>query len=362
MKTSNCFITGLLMFCFACSVKSQSTAGDAAKAWQDVQNAAAVPLPSPPAKWEKEPPTPEERQQYYASVSAAAKAVAKQAETFYTQFPDSTNVIAARKLECQMLSSAFYQVRSQSGYDAWMNAENGLLAVPGLTEDDRFDARLEIAQSKRSDPYARDYKARNTGYENALRQLIKDYPHKDKPLEQLIILGAESDDDKARAIATEVLAGPVSDSVKQRANAILNRLDAIGKPLNIKFTALDGRQVDLSQIKDKVVLVDFWATWCGPCVGEIPHVKETYDKLHSKGFEVVGISFDNDQNALQKFVKTHDLPWPQYFDGKVWENKFGLQYAIESIPTMWLVDKKGNLRDSNARDNLQGRVEKLLAE
>jgi thiol-disulfide isomerase/thioredoxin len=111
-----------------------------------------------------------------------------------------------------------------------------------------------------------------------------------------------------------------------------------------------------------VVLVDFWATWCGPCVGEIPHVKETYEKLHSKGFEIVGISFDRNKQALQNFITEREIPWPQYFDGQQAQNKFGVQYAIEEIPTMWLLDKKGILCDTHARNNLEDRVEKLLAE
>lgn len=361
MKTFNCTVTGLLIVLFACTVKSQTTAAATAKAWQDVQNSAV--LPSQPVEWNKRKPTPAEVQQYYKRFANAANAAAKKAEMFCAKFPDSTNVIAARKLECQMLKTAFFEGGGGSGaYEAWFNAEKALLAAPGLTEDERFDARVQIAMSKRSDPAVKDWRARNAEYEKAIRQLIKEYPQKDKPYEMLLILGAESSDAKARAVATEVLADPVSHSVKARAKAILNRLNAVGKPLNIKFTALDGRKVDLSQMKGKVVLIDFWATWCGPCVGEIPHVKAAYDKFHSKGFDVIGISFDSNKRALEYFVEKQDLPWPQYFDGKTWQNKFGVQYAIESIPTMWLVNKKGDLCDTHARNDLEGRVEKLLAE
>jgi thiol-disulfide isomerase/thioredoxin len=132
--------------------------------------------------------------------------------------------------------------------------------------------------------------------------------------------------------------------------------------VEIKFSAVDGREVDVAKMTNKVVLIDFWATWCGPCVAELPHVKDAYDKLHPKGFEIVGISFDADKEALEGFVADKKMAWPQYYDGKRWENKFGREYGINSIPTMWLVDKKGNLRDMNARMGLEEKVEKLLAE
>jgi thiol-disulfide isomerase/thioredoxin len=138
--------------------------------------------------------------------------------------------------------------------------------------------------------------------------------------------------------------------------------DRVGKPLAIRFTAVDGRPVDLEKLRGKVVLVDFWATWCVPCVREVPRVKAVYEKLHGKGFEIVGISFDEKKGALQSFVEKEKITWPQYFDGKGWGNQFGAQFGIESIPTMWLLDKKGLLRHVDARHDLEAKVQKLLAE
>src|SRR4029077_13775590 len=115
--------------------------------------------------------------------------------------------------------------------------------------------------------------------------------------------------------------GSAPEAAKTQARGLLNRLDAIGKPVDIQYTAVDGRQVDLSKMKGKVVLIDFWATWCGPCVGEVPDVKAAYEKLHGKGFEIVGISLDSDKNALTDFIKDKGMTWPQYFDGLQWNNK-----------------------------------------
>jgi thiol-disulfide isomerase/thioredoxin len=182
-------------------------------------------------------------------------------------------------------------------------------------------------------------------------------------MQMLLEIAGDAEGEKARALLLEITnSAAASDEIKQSAAGELRKLDFVGKPVDLRFTAVDGREVDVSKMKGKVVLIDFWATWCMPCVGEIPHVKEAYDKNHAKGFEIVGVSLDQEKGSLTEFVSGHNMAWPQYFDGEGWDNKLAGQFGITSIPAMWLIDKKGNLRDLHARSDLSGKVEKLLAE
>ena len=150
--------------------------------------------------------------------------------------------------------------------------------------------------------------------------------------------------------------------VESKISSIKATAEIKTKPLEMKFTAVDGREVDLAKLQGKVVLIDFWATWCGPCVAELPNVLKAYKELHPKGFEIVGISLDSDKAKLEEFVKERGMEWPQYYDGKGWQNEISGKYGINSIPAMWLLNKKGMVVSTNARAGLEEQVAQLLAE
>jgi peroxiredoxin len=106
---------------------------------------------------------------------------------------------------------------------------------------------------------------------------------------------------------------------------------------------LQGNPLSVAKYKGKLVLVDFWATWCVPCVAELPNIIKAYNKHHSNGFEVIGISLDQDEQKLKSFLKAKEIPWPQYFDGKEWQNKLAAKYGIDSVPATFLLDRQGKI-------------------
>ncbi|MEC8691088.1 MAG: TlpA disulfide reductase family protein [Verrucomicrobiota bacterium] len=126
---------------------------------------------------------------------------------------------------------------------------------------------------------------------------------------------------------------------------------AVGDVMDIKFTGLDGKETDLAKMKGKVVLIDFLATWCGPCIAELPNVLKAYEEYNDKGFEIIGISLDNakDEDKLRTFVKDKKMTWPHAFDGQGWRNSLAKKFGISSIPATFLIGKDGKVVSTNLR-------------
>lgn len=143
--------------------------------------------------------------------------------------------------------------------------------------------------------------------------------------------------------------------------------EAVGKPFELKFNdAITGKPFDISALKGKVVVIDFWATWCGPFVAKMPELKRIYETYSSKGLAVVGVSLDEAESGggltkLKEFVAKNGIPWPQYYQGSGWESAFSTAWGIMSIPNVFIVDKRGKLREVQARD-VEATVKSLLAE
>ena len=130
------------------------------------------------------------------------------------------------------------------------------------------------------------------------------------------------------------------------------RLKVATTPFPITGKDLAGKAVSLDDYKGKVLLLDFWAIWCGPCIAELPNVIAAYNKFHERGFEILGISLDraDDRGKLEAFVVERKMPWRQIYDGKYWEAENAVAYGVHAIPFTLLIGKDGKIAAVNARD------------
>lgn len=156
-----------------------------------------------------------------------------------------------------------------------------------------------------------------------IRQIKKDYPNTTVGRDADRIISSIQQAEESRKTRRTLTNGAKFPDFSEK--------DLLGNPLSV------------SKDEDKVVLVDFWATWCVPCVAELPNIIKAYNKHHRTGFEVIGISLDQDEQKLKSFLKAKEIPWAQYFDGKGWQNKLAVKYGIDSIPATFLLDRQGKI-------------------
>lgn len=139
------------------------------------------------------------------------------------------------------------------------------------------------------------------------------------------------------------------------------RLNLVGQPIEMAGTSLDGEKLDWEKYRGKVVLVDFWATWCGPCLAELPSILKSYEVYHDRGFEVIGVSIDNDREQLKAFLDDRKLPWPVLYDAALGEKSLARHYGVFAIPAMMLVGRDGKVIATEVRGpQLEEELARLL--
>ena len=196
-------------------------------------------------------------------------------------------------------------------------------------------------------------------------------------LKQAVYVEVLRDATKGLEIARQLKAEFPATTPGRQADAMIASLEKMSAAEEIQrklavgtafpdFKELDtgGTPVSVSGFKGKVLLVDFWATWCPPCLAELPDVVDTYRKYHPRGFEIVGISLDHagDGAKLAQFTREHEMPWAQIFDGKGWDGKLVQQFGVSGIPNTFLLDGDGRIIAKDLRgEDLTAAVDQAVA-
>lgn len=251
-------------------------------------------------------------------------------------------------------STALYK-EYEDGVDAAFGGDaQPLWTITGDTT--RTEQERKDAQAKLDAIYKRvaDYK-----YEFIMK-------HIDSPVCGMILPGLDKELDEARYENILKAMGEADKHYPQYEAIMAERAAVKATAIGEQYTDLslndpEGRPVRVSDYvgKNRYTMIDFWASWCGPCLKEMPWVVKAYETYHAKGFEVVGVSLDNNKSAWLKAIEKFHMPWPHMSDLKGWDCEAAKPYNIKAIPANVLIDKEGrivakNLREQDLLDTLEG--------
>ncbi len=172
--------------------------------------------------------------------------------------------------------------------------------------------------------------------------------------------------DEIAKFPAELQASNLLAKLKEHAEKKINTEE--GKPyIDVAQPNAAGETVTLKSVIEnpavKYTLVDFWASWCGPCMGEVPHLKKTYEAFHDKGFEIYGISFDKDRDNWLGAIEKNGMNWIHVSELNRFDNQAAKDYAVQAIPSNFLIDAQGTIVAKNLRgEELYEKVAELLAE
>ena len=174
------------------------------------------------------------------------------------------------------------------------------------------------------------------------------------------------EDEKARSYYEELIQLDANPFYVRNAKGGLHELAAlgVGQPApRFKARDLEGNLIKLSALRGKIVVLEFWATWCGPCYGEIPHLRRMHAEHEDNAFALVGVALDEDIENLQRTLGAEGINWPQILQENKHDGRISKLYNIFGIPTAYLIDSHGRIAAKKLRaEELEERVRELLAE
>ena len=178
----------------------------------------------------------------------------------------------------------------------------------------------------------------------------------------LVLIKSGKTDEGVAALKSYLEASPDAYDAGQIRLIIANpKMAGENLALPFKVTSSAGEELSLDKFKGKVVLLDFWASWCGPCREDMPHVRGIWKKYSSDQFIIIGVNLDSNRNAFENYVKQEEITWPQYYDGRGWGNQISQLYNVHGIPHTVLIDQEGVVRAVGLRGgSLSSKIGELL--
>jgi peroxiredoxin len=201
----------------------------------------------------------------------------------------------------------------------------------------------------------------NAKFESALAAAPNDY---EVMFADGMVLANLKEDDKAKSrFEAYVKAAPETNPNRSRAERYIERPELARERMapNFRVTTMDGQPVSMDDLQGKVVLLDFWATWCGPCNAELPHVKEIVAKYSGRPLVVLSVSWDKDETKWKEFVASHGMTWSQYRDE---DHHLTQLFGIDAIPHYFTIDTDGVLKSEQlgSGSDIDGKLKKMVAE
>lgn len=182
---------------------------------------------------------------------------------------------------------------------------------------------------------------------NNLRKYVSEYPRSPDAAEAMLQLGTAEEfageEEEAKKWYGQIVETFPKAAPATKAAGAIARLDSVGKVLKLHGAGVTGKTVDLSQFRRKVVLIQYWATWCEPCKADLEQIKDSVAKYGKDGFTVIGISLDYKKEDLTAFLKKHSLPWTHIYEPGGLDGRLANELGVLTLPTMLLIDQDGKV-------------------